>query len=207
VIKHKHHIIPRHAGGTDEESNLAWLTVEEHAEAHRLLFEKYGRWEDEVAWKGLAGLIDKAEIVRIVQSKAALDMLDRNGNPWEGRRTSANWAENPELRKKASDAAVSQEANDKRINTMLMNNHQQGEKNSRFGKSLYENSDGTRKYFVRGQEPEGWILRSVVLETKKNKSKAAYGRSWYNDGTKNFFLKHDDPLVMELNLEKRRITA
>ena len=54
-MKHKHHIIPKHAGGTDDPSNLIELTVEEHAEAHRLLYEQYGRWEDYYAWQGLSG--------------------------------------------------------------------------------------------------------------------------------------------------------
>jgi hypothetical protein len=63
-LLHKHHIIPRHAGGTDDASNLVYLTIEEHAEAHRLLFEKYGRREDYLAWKGLAGLIGKDEIIK-----------------------------------------------------------------------------------------------------------------------------------------------
>ena len=38
-IYHKHHIIPKHMGGTDDPSNLIELTIEEHAEAHRKLFE------------------------------------------------------------------------------------------------------------------------------------------------------------------------
>jgi hypothetical protein len=45
-MKHKHHIIPRHAGGTDDPSNLVELSIEEHAEAHRVLYEKYDRWQD-----------------------------------------------------------------------------------------------------------------------------------------------------------------
>ena len=62
-MKHKHHIIPKHMGGTDDPSNLVELTVEEHAEAHRILFETYGRKEDELAWKGLAGIIGKEELL------------------------------------------------------------------------------------------------------------------------------------------------
>ena len=50
--------------GTDDPSNLIKLTVEEHSEAHRILFEQFGRKEDELAWKGLAGLIGKEELVR-----------------------------------------------------------------------------------------------------------------------------------------------
>jgi hypothetical protein len=63
LMKHKHHIIPKHMGGTDDPSNLVELTVEEHAEAHRLLFEQYGKKEDELAWKGLAGIIGKEELL------------------------------------------------------------------------------------------------------------------------------------------------
>lgn len=71
VKKYKHHIIPRHAGGTDESSNLVELTLEEHAEAHRLLYEKYHRWQDYVAWKGLSNSIGKEDIIKLKQSLAS----------------------------------------------------------------------------------------------------------------------------------------
>ena len=64
MIKHKHHIIPKHTGGTDHPSNLIELTIEEHAEAHRILYEKYGCDEDKWAWLGLSGQIGKDEILR-----------------------------------------------------------------------------------------------------------------------------------------------
>jgi hypothetical protein len=63
IIYHSHHIIPKHAGGTDASDNIARLTVEEHSEAHRLLYEKYNRWQDKLAWQGLAGHIGKEEII------------------------------------------------------------------------------------------------------------------------------------------------
>lgn len=69
-MKHKHHIIPKHLGGSDEESNLVELTIEEHAEAHKKLYEKYGRWEDKLAWQGLAGLVTKEELVREMLSES-----------------------------------------------------------------------------------------------------------------------------------------
>ena len=62
-VLHKHHIIPRHAGGTDDPDNLIYLTIEEHADAHRLLYEQYRRQEDYLAWKGLTGLIGKDEML------------------------------------------------------------------------------------------------------------------------------------------------
>ena len=71
-IYHSHHIIPRHAGGTDDPENIILLTIEEHAEAHRLLYEKYGRWQDFYAWKGLSGQINMTiEKFQIFQEKVA----------------------------------------------------------------------------------------------------------------------------------------
>lgn len=67
---HKHHIVPKHMGGTDDPSNIVEITVAEHAEAHHLLFEKYGRWQDRIAWHGLAGIIDHEEAVRQAKSEA-----------------------------------------------------------------------------------------------------------------------------------------
>ena len=71
-IYHKHHIIPKHMGGSDDPSNLIELTVEEHAEAHRKLFEEHGHWQDELAWKGLAGIIGKEELIREMISRAGV---------------------------------------------------------------------------------------------------------------------------------------
>ena len=55
TIYHKHHIVPKHAGGSNAPSNIVSLTIEEHSEAHRVLFETYGRWQDKIAWHVLSG--------------------------------------------------------------------------------------------------------------------------------------------------------
>ena len=60
-MKHWHHIVPKHAGGSDDASNLVHLTVEEHAEAHKKLWEQYGRWQDKIAWQTLSGQISIQE--------------------------------------------------------------------------------------------------------------------------------------------------
>jgi len=70
IIYHNHHIIPRHAGGTDDPSNIVRLTVAEHAEAHRKLYEENGAWQDLIAWKMLSGQISRAEAIKLAQSKA-----------------------------------------------------------------------------------------------------------------------------------------
>ena len=64
-------------GGTDDPSNLIELSVEEHAEAHRKLYEEYGSEYDRLAWLGLAGIIGKEEIVKRVISEA-----NKGKTPW-----------------------------------------------------------------------------------------------------------------------------
>ena len=61
---HLHHIIPRHMGGSNDLENLIELTVEEHAEAHKILYEKHGHWQDHIAWKALSGQINSDDIRR-----------------------------------------------------------------------------------------------------------------------------------------------
>jgi len=59
-MKHKHHIIPKHMGGSDDPSNLTELSREDHAFAHRELYEKYGKKEDLGAYYLLNGQTDEA---------------------------------------------------------------------------------------------------------------------------------------------------
>lgn len=51
---HRHHIVPKHAGGTDDDDNIVYLTPAEHAQAHLELYEKYGRYEDAQAFNTLS---------------------------------------------------------------------------------------------------------------------------------------------------------
>lgn len=61
---HKHHIIPKHFGGTDHPSNIEYVTVEEHADRHKVLFENHGRWQDKIAYMCLSGQIGNDEAIR-----------------------------------------------------------------------------------------------------------------------------------------------
>ena len=69
-IYHLHHIVPKHMGGTDDKSNLKRVTVRQHALEHKKLYEKYGKWEDEIAYRMLSGQISSAEATRLAQSMA-----------------------------------------------------------------------------------------------------------------------------------------
>jgi len=53
-VKHKHHIVPKHAGGTDDPSNLIEVSVTQHAIFHYCEWRLHGRWEDKCAWQVLA---------------------------------------------------------------------------------------------------------------------------------------------------------
>jgi hypothetical protein len=87
-MKHKHHIIPKHVGGTDEPSNLIELTPAEHAEAHRILYEEYSRWQDYVAWQGLLKLDKKFDAAKESMIHGAKKGNKNSNDQWK----------NPELK-------------------------------------------------------------------------------------------------------------
>lgn len=64
-IYHNHHIVPRHMGGTNDPKNLIRLTVEEHAQAHKKLYDEHGKQEDLIAWKALSGQITMSEASKL----------------------------------------------------------------------------------------------------------------------------------------------
>ena len=80
-MKHWHHIIPKHVGGSDDPSNLVLLTVEEHAEEHKKLWETYGRWQDKIAWKTLSGQITiqeaREQMMKCNNPMHRLDVLEK----------------------------------------------------------------------------------------------------------------------------------
>jgi len=52
----RHHIIPRHQGGTDDESNFTYLTRREHIVAHFLLWKINGHEGDRLAYTWMKGV-------------------------------------------------------------------------------------------------------------------------------------------------------
>ena len=88
-IYHTHHKYPRHFFKKEEwkhldfdvndPSNLIQLSIEDHAEEHRKLYEKYGYWEDKVAWKTLSGQISVAEAIKETQRLANLGNTHTKG--------------------------------------------------------------------------------------------------------------------------------
>jgi len=67
-VTHKHHILPRHAGGTNDPDNIIVLTVTQHAMYHFANWQLWGRVEDKIAWRGLSGIISHEDAVRETNS-------------------------------------------------------------------------------------------------------------------------------------------
>jgi hypothetical protein len=57
-------------GGSDDPSNLIELTVEEHAAAHKKLYEQHGHWQDKIAYEALSGQIGKDEAIQEARGAA-----------------------------------------------------------------------------------------------------------------------------------------
>jgi len=135
---HIHHITPKHAGGSDEPSNLIKVTIQEHASFH------YERWVytgdicDFLAWKGLLGMITNSQLIRELQSlggkKGSLKVKNRiSKDPVfaENRKMHLKLmqikSQLPESRKKSIE-------NQKEA--FKQKQHQKGSKNSQYGKKF-----------------------------------------------------------------------
>ena len=73
---HWHHIVPRHAGGTDDPENLIRVTVEGHAELHFARYLQYGEMGDWLAAYSLSGQISHAEAT----AEARRDWIQKHPN-------------------------------------------------------------------------------------------------------------------------------
>lgn len=67
-MKHKHHIKPRYEKGSNEPENIVELTPTQHAMWHYAEWRRKGNWQDDLAFRVLAGRINKEEAIRIANS-------------------------------------------------------------------------------------------------------------------------------------------
>ncbi len=156
IKTHKHHIIPKHMGGTDDPSNIVELTIEEHAEAHKLLWENHRCWQDEIAWKALSGRIGKEDIIREIQRKTHL-----------GKKKKPEAIE--KMVKKLAGKKQKPETIEKRRNKLI------GQKRN-FTDEWKENISKGKK----GQKP--WIAGKKHSEESKEKNRLAHLGHTYNRG-------------------------
>ena len=62
-MRHKHHIIPKHRGGTNDPPNLVEISLTQHAMFHYCEWKLHGKRADYVAWKRLVGNLKDEELV------------------------------------------------------------------------------------------------------------------------------------------------
>jgi hypothetical protein len=159
-MTHKHHILPKYKGGTDDLSNLVEVSVTQHAMFHYCNWQLWGDKRDFIAWKGLVGEIGKEEIInQLARNSGGLEKM------WE--RTSFLWKNDEEYRSNqlnnlrknrllAVKAALSPEAKAKRRKTLAEMKHQQGERNSQFGTMWVTNGEKNLKIRVGDPIPENY---------------------------------------------------
>lgn len=165
-MKHKHHIIPRHMGGSDHPDNLIELTVEEHAEAHRLLYEMHGKTEDKIAWLSLCGQITHKEAVRqgskLGREKTAKILEDKHGKDWKKILSKRGTTRLLELLKEDPDFL-------KRVaNRSFLGKKHKEESKRKIGEKNSQHQTGT--------------------------GNSQYGTMWITNGIKNAKIKKDKPI-------------
>lgn len=70
-MKHNHHLVPKHLGGSDDLSNIMLgISVTRHAMFHFANWQLWGSKRDWIAYRCLVGTIDKEKTIEIVLSNA-----------------------------------------------------------------------------------------------------------------------------------------
>jgi hypothetical protein len=162
------------------------LTVEEHSLAHKNLFEQHGRWQDKVAWMGLANMIGKEEVIEMIQRESK---IGRN-NPQYGKPAPNRGVKRPGVggRKKGTAWTPEERAAQEKLRSVEgyydylkdpircknVSEGQMGREGVSKGKKWYHN--GTEEKY--SSEPiEGWTP-GRLNHTNSQK----IGLRWYTDG-------------------------
>lgn len=131
-------------GGTDDPSNLIRLSVEEHAEAHRKLYEEHGRWQDYLAWKTLSGLVGKDEAMKEIyrQNGIFLSNLPRT-EEWKRNISKSN------SKPKTGSALIACRENSKKGVDAWKGKHHTEESKRKIGENASRFHSGRPKYTHR----------------------------------------------------------
>ena len=169
---HKHHIIPKHIGGTNAPSNLIELSIEDHAEAHRILYEKHGRWQDRVAWLSLSGIMkDEERIYKIL----------KNSNPGGYKHTEEAKQKLSKMRLGESNPMYGKPAPNRGQKRPGVGGRKKGTGWSDEERKKQELIRATPGYYDFVKNPE---RNKKISDAKKVSQGSALGKNWYNNGSK-----------------------
>ena len=191
-MKHWHHIVPKHAGGTDDPSNLIQLTIEEHAEEHKKLWEQHGRWQDKIAWQTLSGQISiqeaREKMMKYNNPMHNPEVITKMSgkNHWVNRGGNiSNWIKDNPMHKPEIIVKMSGE------------NHW----SKRPGK-VHNCPEGPMKNKKHAEETKRKIAETNMGRVPSNKGqRGIFG--WFNDGEKNYQIKLTEKI--DSNLKKGRL--
>ena len=171
MTTHKHHIIPKHAGGSNDKSNIIELTVEQHSEAHRILYEKYGRWQDKIAWKALSGQITSDEArrqatIKTWSGRKHTDEAIQNIKDGIKKSTYVRKPHTQSTKKRISEALIGHSVSDE--SRLKMSNSQIGIKPSQIARENMSKAQKGRNIT--------WDLNNNTQEANKKRSESMKGR-------------------------------
>jgi len=148
-VTHKHHIIPRYEGGSDDPSNLVELSPTQHAMWHFAEWQRKGRREDRIAWQGLSKIIGQGEAVRQASALGGSRGKGKKRNPEIGERIGLKL----KGRKREKTGPRSEEVKEKIAATKR-------------GKKWYVNEQGEASTF-ESNPGEGWTPGRKLPHSKK----------------------------------------
>ena len=178
--KHKHHIIPRHIGGTNDPGNLIELTIKEHSLAHKSLYEQHGRWQDRVAWLSLAGIMKDEERIYEIARNSNL------GNP-TGYKHSEQQKELLAIMKLGDkNPMYGKPAPNRGTKRPGVGGRHKGTGWSAEERKKQEMVRSQPGYYEFTKDP---IRNKRISDSKKGQPGSALGKTWYNNGLRETYAK------------------
>jgi hypothetical protein len=149
MVRHKHHIIPRHAGGSDDENNLIEVSLTQHTMWHFANWCLWGRLEDRLAYKGLGGQVQGEELSR---KKRLLGQI-AGGKTSTPAKAAAARRNAVKARKRQQELRVGFEFDSKEVQA------ERGRKGGAKGKGYIWITNGSKTTQIPSTKeiPDGWI--------------------------------------------------
>ena len=167
IYYYDHHIIPRYILkklGLPEnwmgKDNLISLTAEEHSYAHHDRWKRFGQRQDELAWKGAAGIMSKEEIIKALQHMPKSEETKRKISEAKmGNTNMLGKKHSPESRQQMSEVKMGKKASPETRAKMVENSYWKGTERPPF----------TEEHRQKLSEGQAGLKRGPYTEEHKRK--------------------------------------